>query len=79
VLGLDLLARAFARVPPRQADELVAGLQALVRAAARLDDDADPHEPDQNPHPQGPDETQMLNQNSQASEGDDDDDNYPGV
>jgi DNA-binding MarR family transcriptional regulator len=43
VLGLDLLARAFARVPPRQADELVAGLQALVRAAARLDDDADPH------------------------------------
>jgi DNA-binding MarR family transcriptional regulator len=36
VLGLDLLARAFARVPPRQADELVAGLQALVQAAGPL-------------------------------------------
>jgi len=80
VLGLDLLARAFARVPPRQADELVAGLQALVRAAARLDEDADPDEPDQSPHRQEPDGTlhpQMLNHNSQASEGDDDDDNHP--
>jgi DNA-binding MarR family transcriptional regulator len=83
VLGLDLLARAFARVPPRQADELIAGLQALVQAAARLDDGADdPDEPDQSPHPQGPDETlhpQLLNQNSQASEGDDDDDDQPGL
>jgi DNA-binding MarR family transcriptional regulator len=81
VLGLDLLARAFARVPPRQADEPVAGLQALVRAAAPLGDDANPDEPDQGPHPQ-PDETphpQMLNQNSQASQGDDDDVNQPGV
>ena len=57
VLGLDLLARAFARLPPRQADELVAGLQALVQAVARLDDKADPDEPDQSPHPPGPDET----------------------
>jgi DNA-binding MarR family transcriptional regulator len=82
VLGLDLLARAFARVPPGQADELVAGLQALVQAAARLDGAADPGEPDQSPHPRGPDETrhpQMLNQNSQGSEGDDDDDNHPGL
>ena len=37
VLGLDLLARAFARVPPRQADDLIAGLQVLVQAAARSD------------------------------------------
>ena len=82
VLGLDLLARAFARVPPRQADELVAGLQALVQAAARLDDDADPDEPDRSPHPRRPDETlrpQRLNQNSQVSEGDDGDDNHPGL
>jgi DNA-binding MarR family transcriptional regulator len=37
VLGLDLLARAFARVPPRQAEDLIAGLGALVQAAARSD------------------------------------------
>jgi DNA-binding MarR family transcriptional regulator len=67
VLGLDLLARAFARLPPGQADELVAGLQALVQAVARLDDEADPDQPDQSPHPPGPDEIlhpRMLNQNS---------------
>jgi len=33
VLGLDLLARAFARMPPGQADALIAGLQALVHTA----------------------------------------------
>ena len=32
VLGLDLLTRAFAALPPGQADELVSGLQALVDA-----------------------------------------------
>jgi DNA-binding MarR family transcriptional regulator len=37
VLGLDLLARAFARVPPRQAEDLIVGLGALVQAAARSD------------------------------------------
>ena len=35
VLSLDLLARALARVPPGQADVLIAGLQALVQAAGR--------------------------------------------
>jgi DNA-binding MarR family transcriptional regulator len=44
VLGLDLLARALARVPPGQADDLVAGLQALVEAAGQ---------PDQPPKPEG--------------------------
>jgi len=37
VLGLDLLARALARVPPGQADDLMAGLQALVQAAGQPD------------------------------------------
>jgi DNA-binding MarR family transcriptional regulator len=34
VLSLDLLARALARVPSGQADDLIAGLKALVQAAA---------------------------------------------
>jgi DNA-binding MarR family transcriptional regulator len=46
VLGLDLLARAFARVPAGEAETLITGLQALVQAAARLDDDPDPSEGD---------------------------------
>jgi DNA-binding MarR family transcriptional regulator len=33
VLGVDLLARAMARLPPGQADELIEGLHALVGAA----------------------------------------------
>ena len=33
VLGVDHLALALARLPPSQADELIAGLQALVDAA----------------------------------------------
>jgi DNA-binding MarR family transcriptional regulator len=33
VLGLDLLARAFAQMPPGQADTLIAGLGPLVRTA----------------------------------------------
>jgi DNA-binding MarR family transcriptional regulator len=37
VLGLDLLADAFARLPPGQADELMAGLRALVEAAGQQD------------------------------------------
>ena len=37
VLGLDLLSRAFARVPPRQAEDLISGLRALVQAAAQSD------------------------------------------
>jgi hypothetical protein len=34
VLGLDHLARALARLPPGQADDLIAGLRALVDLAA---------------------------------------------
>ena len=37
VLGLDLLARAFASMPAGQADALIAGLAALVDTAARAD------------------------------------------
>ena len=37
VLGLDLLASAFARMPAGEADALIAGLQALVDAAGRQD------------------------------------------
>jgi DNA-binding MarR family transcriptional regulator len=33
VLGVDLLARALARLPPGQADDLIEGLRALVGAA----------------------------------------------
>jgi DNA-binding MarR family transcriptional regulator len=33
VLGLDLLTRALARIPPTQADALITGLQALIQAA----------------------------------------------
>jgi DNA-binding MarR family transcriptional regulator len=42
VLGLDLLAHAFARMPPGQADALITGLQALVHAAVQ---------PGPSPHP----------------------------
>ncbi len=35
VLGLDLLTRAFARIPAGQADALIAGMQALVQAAGQ--------------------------------------------
>jgi DNA-binding MarR family transcriptional regulator len=65
VLGLDLLARAFGRVPSGQADELIAGLQALVEAAGQ---------PDQHPHP-----PPRLDQPPHASEGDSDDDHHPGL
>jgi hypothetical protein len=34
VLGVDLVARALARLPPGQADDLIAALRALVEAAA---------------------------------------------
>ena len=37
VLGLDLLASAFARMPADEADALIAGLQALVDTAGRQD------------------------------------------
>jgi len=37
VLGLDLLASAFARMPAGDGDALIAGLQALVDTAARQD------------------------------------------
>jgi DNA-binding MarR family transcriptional regulator len=72
VLGLDLLARAFARVPPRQADQLVAGLQALVQAAGPLD---------QRPQPPGIDPTQPspAHDHPPASEGDSDSDDQPGL
>jgi DNA-binding MarR family transcriptional regulator len=33
VLGLDLLARAMARLPPGQADALTAGMRALIECA----------------------------------------------
>ena len=42
VLGLDLLARALARVPAGQAEALIAGLQALVQAAGQPDQDPNP-------------------------------------
>jgi DNA-binding MarR family transcriptional regulator len=42
VLGLDLLARALARVPAGQAEALIAGLQALVQAARQPDQEPDP-------------------------------------
>jgi len=45
VLGLDLLARALARLPPGQADDLTAGLQALVQAAGQPDHDQVPLAP----------------------------------
>jgi DNA-binding MarR family transcriptional regulator len=34
VLGVDLVARALARLPPGQADDIIAALRALVEAAA---------------------------------------------
>jgi DNA-binding MarR family transcriptional regulator len=37
VLGLDLLASAFARMPAGEADALIAGMQALVDTAGRQD------------------------------------------
>jgi DNA-binding MarR family transcriptional regulator len=37
VLGLDLLAGAFARMPAGEADALIAGMQALVDTAGRQD------------------------------------------
>jgi DNA-binding MarR family transcriptional regulator len=37
VLGLDLLARALGRMPPGQADALIAALQSLVAAASPPD------------------------------------------
>lgn len=39
VLGLDLLAHAFATMPAGQADALIAGLAALVDTAGRADTD----------------------------------------
>jgi DNA-binding MarR family transcriptional regulator len=46
VLGLDLLASAFARMPTGEADALIAGLQALVDTAGRQDthDGGDSHD-----------------------------------
>jgi DNA-binding MarR family transcriptional regulator len=72
VLGLDLLARALARVPSRQADELVAGLEALVQAAGPLD---------QRPQPPGIDPTRpaAAHDYPPGSEGDSDDDDHPGL
>jgi DNA-binding MarR family transcriptional regulator len=46
VLGLDLLASALARVPAGQAESLIAGLQALVRAAGQPDQHPDPVTPE---------------------------------
>jgi DNA-binding MarR family transcriptional regulator len=65
VLGLDLLAGALARLPPAQADDLIAGLQALVQAAA---------EPDRQPP-----SPFTLGHPSPASEGDTDDDEHLGL
>jgi DNA-binding MarR family transcriptional regulator len=72
VLGLDLLARAIARMPPGQADELVAGLNALVQAASPLG---------QNPPPPAIDPTRpsAAYDHPPASEGDSDDDDHPGL
>ena len=82
VLGLDLLARALGRVPPDQADGLIAGLQALVQAAGQLDQlahapeldpTADPPGTKQTTDPHGPD------QHPHPSEGDSDDDDHASV
>jgi DNA-binding MarR family transcriptional regulator len=42
VLGHDLLARALGRVPPDQAEALIAGLHALVEAAGQPEREPDP-------------------------------------
>ena len=72
VLGLDQLARAFAEMPPRQADELVAGLKALVQAAGPLDQRPQPPEI----HPTRP---SAAHDHPPAAEGDSDDDDDPGL
>jgi DNA-binding MarR family transcriptional regulator len=47
VLGLDLLGRALARLPPGQADDLIAGLHTLVQAAGPASrGENDDHDPD---------------------------------
>jgi DNA-binding MarR family transcriptional regulator len=84
VLGLDLLARALARLPSGQADDLLAGLQALVQAAGQPDrypdppsahQRPDPREFDQHLHPPPP----SLDQPPRPPEGDSDDDDHPGL
>ena len=64
VLGLDLLARALARVPPGQADDLIAGLHALVQAAGPPDRQRRSDE---------------VRQHPPTTEGDSDDDHHPGL
>jgi DNA-binding MarR family transcriptional regulator len=49
VLGLDLLAAALDRMPPGQAEALIAGLGELVQAAARRPGPT-PHSPGPTPH-----------------------------
>ena len=73
VLGLDLLAGALARLPPAQADDLIAGLQALVQVAGQPGRHQDPPASDQHVQP-APAPGQPL----PASEGDSDDDQHPG-
>jgi DNA-binding MarR family transcriptional regulator len=73
VLGLDQLARAFSRLPPDQADDLLAGLQSLVQAADPVAPPRRPATPDPTARPRGRD------QNPPLSEGDSDDDDHPGL
>jgi DNA-binding MarR family transcriptional regulator len=82
VLSLDLLARALGRVPPDQADGLIAGLQALVQAAGLADQGPHPPEPDPTVHPPGPRQTTdplESDQTTDPSEGDSDDDDRTSV
>jgi hypothetical protein len=65
VLGLDLLGQAFARVPPGQADDLIAGLQTLIEAAGH---------PGQHRRP-----PLAPGQPPTGSEGDSGDDDHPGL
>ncbi len=77
VLGLDLLARALGRVPPDQADGLIAGLQALVQAAGQLDQLAHAPELGTTADPPGAKQTTdppEPEQQPHPAEGDSDDD-----
>ena len=81
VLGLDLLGRALGRIPPDQADGLIAGLQALVQAAGQLDRQQTP-ELDVAGHPPGLNRTTdppESEQHPHPSEGDSDDDDHRSV
>jgi len=71
VLGLDHLAEALDRIPPGQADDLIAGMLALVQAAAQPDRQQDPPAPIQH--------SPTADQPPSAPEGDRHDDHDPDL